>query len=110
MPMLQLMLMLMRISLHAHAHLSPCLCASLSKTHVSMPLDAAQLAGGLGSDFNLHARGLMLVLLDKLKDTNRAVVEGVQSCLDTFLLVSLSLNPKSCLDTSLLESQSCFRV
>eukprot|EP00802_Teleaulax_amphioxeia_P003895 Tamp_03898.p1 GENE.Tamp_03898~~Tamp_03898.p1 ORF type:complete len:1023 (+),score=231.23 Tamp_03898:23-3070(+) len=45
-----------------------------------------QMAAGLGPDFNLHARGLTVVLLDKLKDTNRAVVEAVQTCLDTFLL------------------------
>jgi hypothetical protein len=57
---------------------------------------AVQMAAGLGPDFNLHARGLTVVLLDKLKDTNRAVVEAVQTCLDTFLLVSRPCGPVPC--------------
>jgi len=62
--------------------------------------DAVQMAAGLGPDFNLHARGLTVVLLDKLKDTNRAVVDAVQTCLDTFLQVQTCLDtllPPSCL-------------
>ena len=51
---------------------------------------------GLRSDFNLAARGLMVVLLDKLKDKNRGVVDGVLSTLDIFLLVRVCSYPCAC--------------
>ena len=68
-----------------------------------------ELAAGLAADFNLHARGLTVVLLDKLKDTNRAVVEAVQTCLDTFLLVSCPSSPVCCHVFSSMDARESVR-
>ena len=46
-----------------------------------------QLGAGLRADFNVHARSLVSVLIDKLKDKNRAVVEATQTTLSLFFLV-----------------------
>jgi hypothetical protein len=48
---------------------------------------AGQVGAGLRENFNAAARGLTVVLLDKMKDKNRAVVEAVHCALDQFLLV-----------------------
>ena len=48
-----------------------------------------RLAAGLRGEFNGHARGLMVVLLEKLKDKNRTVLDAVHTTLHLFLLVIL---------------------
>ena len=54
---------------------------------------AGQVSAGLRENFNAAARGLTVVLLDKMKDKNRAVLEAVHGALDQFLLVRIRFCP-----------------